>query len=319
MPRDVTTRGRWTLLVVAALLVAALTVGCGASKAEPPPRSAAQRLSAEGVRRLERGDAAGAEQMFRDALEEAELVDDLPAQAEAWNNLGALAASRHDARAAWASHASAVRLYVATGKRLPGEARARTNLGSAMLALGRRDEAKAEFERALMVADALGAPALGLYARVGLAAVALAKKDAGVAAGLARDAARAARTAADEGALTAALSVEAAAAELLGDPMRARALLEEALARDRRREQPAAVAADLRSLARLEARVGRRAEAGRYLVRLAKIERRLGALDRAEATLEEAIDLLPEGDERGLVRAELDEVRRARERGGSPD
>lgn len=303
-------RGALSIFFVASTL----GLGCGGSKSEPPPRTPAQRLNAEGVRRLDRGDVPGAEQMFRDALAEAELVDDLPAQAEAWNNLGALAAARHDAREAWAAHANAVRLYASSGKRVAGEVRARTNLGSAMLGLGRRDDAKAEFERAVALANELGDSTLALYARVGLAAAALQEKDAKRAGELARGAREAAERANDEGAVTAALSVEASAAELGGDDASARKLFEAALDRDRKREQPAAVAADLRALARLEARLGRRPESARYLVRLAKLERRLDALDRAEQALTEAVALFPPGDEKTLAEAELAELRRAREK-----
>ena len=83
----------WLRAIVAMTALASMALvlaACAGPKVGPPP-SAAARLNAEGLRRLERGDDAGAEEMLRGALREAELIDDLTSQAEAWNNLGALA------------------------------------------------------------------------------------------------------------------------------------------------------------------------------------------------------------------------------------
>ncbi|HKQ68678.1 MAG TPA: tetratricopeptide repeat protein, partial [Polyangiaceae bacterium] len=172
-------------------LVAAgiFTLACGGPKAQPP-LTPAERLNAEALRRLERGDDLGAEAMMKGALKEAELVDDLVGEAEAWNNLGALAMARGNAREAWASHATALSLHQATGKRALGEVRTRSNLGSALLGVGKVAEAKAQFEEAIRLAERLENPRAGRLARVGLAAALLANGDAAGARALAETAVR---------------------------------------------------------------------------------------------------------------------------------
>jgi tetratricopeptide (TPR) repeat protein len=296
---------------------AAALAGCGSAQARPSP-SAVQRLNGEGLRRLERGDGDGAEEMFRDALREGELVDDLQGQAEAWNNLGALASGRGKAEQAWAFHAAALRLHAARKVRDAGEVRTRTNLGGAMLLAGKPGEAKQQFQEATTLAASIGDAPSAYMARVGSAAVALREGDIPLAARLAREVAADARrtgAASDEGALAAALSVEGAALELLHDTAGAKARFDEALTIDRRREQPLAVSADLRSLARLAERQGELGEAASLLGRSARISRRMGQLDEAAGELQHAIKLADQGSATGeaaALRAELEAVEEAR-------
>jgi tetratricopeptide (TPR) repeat protein len=304
---------RSRLLALLALLLAA--PACSA----PPPRpaaTAAQRLNGEGLRRLERGDEEGAEQLFRDALREAELVDDLLAEAEAWNNLGALAAARGDARGAWASHAAALRLHQARGVRDKGEVRTRTNLGGAMLLAGEAEPARIQFTEAVALARALGDPGAGRMAQVGLAAARLRQNQAPAAREEAAQAAASARAADDQGALGAALSIEGAALEIEGRLDEARARYDEALAIDRQREQPAAVAEGLRSLARVAEKQGDRQGAAALLGRGARALRRLGRLDEAEADLARAITLAGPGPEAEALEAERKAIQGARAAGG---
>ena len=295
-----------------ALLGLLALAGCGSPPAARPPASAAHRYNGEGLRRLERGDLKGADEMFHDALREAELVDDLVGQAEAWNNLGALAAARGAPRDAWAYHAGALRLYQLRGAPEPGQIRAHANLGGAMLLAGAVDEAEAQFRAAAALAEQLGRPAAAALARVGLAAAELRRGKGEQAAALAHQEADGARRRGDEGAQAAALSIEGAALELLGRLAEARARHEEALALDRRREHPGAVRDDLRALARLSERQGDRGGAASYLTRAARVSRRMEDLDASEAELRRAISLLGEGEEARRLAAELEAIQEAR-------
>src|SRR6202044_871833 len=99
--------------------VALLPIGCGS--APPPAPSTAQRLNAEGLVRLDRGEGDEADDAFQSALQEAELVDDLQSQAEAWNNRGALAFARGHCEDAWKMHAAALRIHQLRGVRDEGE------------------------------------------------------------------------------------------------------------------------------------------------------------------------------------------------------
>jgi tetratricopeptide (TPR) repeat protein len=295
--------------------LALLLVACGGPKQGPPP-TAAQRLNAEGVRRLDRGDAAGADQMIHEALKEAELVDDLVAQAEAWNNLGALATARGNAREAWSAHATALRLHQATKTRTTGEVRTRANLGAALLALGKTADAKAEFEEAVNLAERIGEPDAARLARVGLAAVALRAGDAARALALARALAEAKSDAGGSGADGAASSGDAArssafalagaAEEALGDLRGARASYERALDLDRKRDAPRAVAEDLEGLARVAARAGNAADAASFLARSARVARRLGDRAAAARHLGRAIELLRESSPDGAAALEAE-------------
>ncbi len=289
-----------------ALAAVLLLAGCGASPAARPPASAAYRYNGEGLRRLERGDLKGAGEMFHDALREAELVDDLGGQAEAWNNLGALASARGEPREAWAYHAGALRFYQLRGGAEPGQIRAHSNLGGAMLLAGSVDEAASQFRAAAALAGQLREPAAAAMARVGLAAVALRRGDPGGAAALAHAEADEARRRGNDGVLAAALSIEGASLELLDRHADARARHEEALALDRKREHPGAVRDDLRALARLAERQGDRGAAAAYLTRAARVSRRMEDLDVSEAELKRAIELGGEGPETRALQGELE-------------
>ena len=159
---------RWyrAIVVMTALASMALALAaCAGPKLGPPP-SAAARLNAEGLRRLERGDDAGAEEMLRGALREAELIDDLPSQAEAWNNLGALAMAKGDAQRALGAHTRALGLYRAANVRGVGEIRTRGNLGAALLASGRIADAGAQFDEAARLATRIGEPSAARQSQV---------------------------------------------------------------------------------------------------------------------------------------------------------
>jgi tetratricopeptide (TPR) repeat protein len=302
----------------AAVLLAIPQGACGGEAAVRKP-SSAERLNGEGVRRLERGDAKGAEETFRDALEEAALVDDLQGQAEAWNNLGALAMARGRPDEALSCHRTALHLHRARGERDIGEIRSRANAGSALLALGRVADAEIELEAAVALASALGRDDAALLAQVGLASVALHKKQPSRAAALAKVAAGAARGAGDFGTLAAALAVEGAALDSLGDATSARARFEEALDIDRKREAPFAVASDLRALSRLAERRGDLAAASSYLARSARISRWMGDYERAERELRRALSLAREVASRDieLIESELAELLRTRDTTGA--
>lgn len=298
------------------LLVAA--PACGGSAVVAAKPSAAQRLNAEGVRRLDRGDTKGAEATFWDALEEASLVDDLKGQAEAWNNLGALAMARGKPEEALGCHTTALSLHRARQVRDLGEVRVRANLGSVLLALGRVSEAEVHLTAADALASELDQAPAALLARVGLASVALHKKEAARAAERAKAAAHEAREAADFGALAAALAIEGAALASLGDLASARARYEEALDLDRRRESPIAVAEDLRALSAIAARAGDSAAASSYLARSARIARWMGDYARAERELRRALKLARDAASRDieLIETELAELLKTREAGG---
>jgi tetratricopeptide (TPR) repeat protein len=269
-----------------ALPVALWLVACGGPKVGPPPTTA-ERLNAEAVRRLDRGDDRGAEEMIRAALREAELVDDLVGQAEAWNNLGALEMARGKFREAWNAHVTALSLHQATKVRGVGEVRTRSNLGAALLAAGKVAEAKAQFEEAVALGDKIGDPKASRLARVGLGSVALRDGDATRALALVRGAFDGSGDATEGG----AFAVEGASEEALGDLPPARAAYERALDIDRRHAVPRAVAEDLRGLARVAERSGNVTEATALLTRSSRIARRLGERNMAVRDLERAIEL----------------------------
>ena len=271
---------------LAVLPMVAWLVACGGPKLGPPPTTV-ERLNAEAVRRLDRGDDRGAEEMIRAALREAELVDDLVGQAEAWNNLGALEMARGKFREAWSAHATALALHQATKVRGIGEVRTRSNLGSALLAAGKVVEARAQFEEAVTLGDKIGEGKAARLAKVGLASVALRDGDATRALALARDALDASGDATEGG----AFAVQGAADEALGDLPLARAAYDHALDIDRRHGVPRAVAEDLRGLARVAERSGNAGEATALLTRSSRIARRLGERNMAVRDLERAIEL----------------------------
>lgn len=271
---------------LAALPVVACLVACGGPKVGPPPTTA-ERLNAEAVRRLDRGDDRGAEEMIRSALREAELVDDLVGQAEAWNNLGALEMARGKFREAWSAHAMALSLHQATKVRSVGEVRTRSNLGAALLAAGKVGDARAQFEEAVALGDKIGDPKAARLAKVGLASVALHDGNAARALALSRETLDGSGDATEGG----AFAVQGAAEEALGDLPPARAAYEHALDIDRRHAVPRAVAEDLRGLARVAERSGNVGEATALLTRSSRIARRLGERNMAVRDLERAIEL----------------------------
>jgi tetratricopeptide (TPR) repeat protein len=283
-----------------------LLAACGGPKVGPPPTTP-ERLNAEAVRRLDRGDDAGAEEMIRAALREAELVDDLVGQAEAWNNLGALEMARGKYREAWSAHATALALHQSTRVRGVGEVRTRANLGSALLASGKVSEARTQFEEAVTLGDKIGEPKAARLAKVGLASVALRDGDASRALALSRSALDGSGDAAEGG----AFAVQGAAEEALHDWTGARAAYERALDIDRKHAVPRAVAEDLRGLARVAESAGNAAEATALLTRSSRIARRLGERGVALRDLERALELSGPAptDAKAALEAELRELR----------
>ena len=255
-----------------------------------PPMTAVQRLNAEAVRRIDRGDVGGAELTLRDALREAELVDDLGGQAEAWNNLAALAMARSELEEAFACCSMALRIHRMREVHDVSEVRAHTNLGSVLLALGKASEAKEQFDAAVRLAETLRIRPVAFLARVGLAAVALREGKTADAVALASSLAAEARNANDDEAAAAALQLEGNARLAQGDREGARSRLEEALGLDRKRESPGAVVGDLRSLARVAEAVGDRSQASLYWSRASRSARRLGDLAGAEHDLRSALE-----------------------------
>lgn len=304
-------------LLPGALIAASLwVVGCGGSVQPRPTPTAASRFNAEGLRRLERGDLGGAEGMLRDALREAELVDDLSGQAEAYSNLGALAAQKGDAEGALAMHLAALRAHLAAGAGTRGEARARTNVGGALMALGRRDDAAREFTRAIAVSDALGDAKVALTARVGLATLALSRSPE-EAERLAKQAADLSRREGDETALASALVAEGVAKETRGDRTGAKARYEEALVLDKKREDPSAVADDLERLSRVEELLGHAADAASLSARRSRVLRRMGRLAHALAAMERAA-ALSSGNDQASYQAEVDALKSAQKPDAPP-
>lgn len=299
---------------IGALVFVAVLAGCGGGSASGPPPTAAQRLNGEGLRLLERGERPSAEGAFREALAEAELVDDLAGQAEAWNNLGAAATARGDAREAWACHATALRLHRARGVRDLGEVRTRTNLGGAMLTLGDAAGAERELITAAALARSLSNPSAARLAEVGVASCMLTRGASTEAARKARAIAEEARRDADAGSEAAALSIEGAALESTGDLAGARERLTAALEIDRKREQPLTVLGDLLALARIASRSGDDAAASSLHARASRIARRLGQLDLAERELTAAIAAAQKNapTEAGALRLELEAIRKGR-------
>jgi tetratricopeptide (TPR) repeat protein len=279
-------------LVRVAVALGVAVVACGGKR--PPEPTTAERLNAEGLTRLERGEGEAADDLFRNALMEAELVDDLKSQAEAWNNRGVLAFSRGDCEGAWRDHAAALRLHALRGVRDAGEVRTRVNLGTALLACGKRDEARTNLTEAEGLARSLKDEHEATRARLGLAGLALAE-------GRAEDAAKGARAITeskpdDDATRAAALALEGTALEAMNHLSEAKARFEAAADVDRRREAPTSVASDLKALARVAERAGDAGLASAYLLRASRIDRNLGALDVAARELARAKDLAARGN-----------------------
>jgi tetratricopeptide (TPR) repeat protein len=293
-------------------------VGCRGADLPPQP-SEAQRLNAEGLRRLDRGEADAADDLFRAALQEAELTDDLQSQAEAWNNRGALAFARGRCDEAWQFHGAALRVHGLRGVRDEGELRAHVNLATVLLACGRRDEARREATEAERLAVTLPKEQTSEDGpKVQLLAAQFLLED-GNARGAAEQSARVAKDAhknEDDATEAAALAIQGTALEREGQLVEARARLEEGLTLDRKRQAPVQVATDLRALGRVAEAQRDWGRASAYLVRSARIARRLGALDAAAVDLEHAVELAKRAGSKAdalAAAAELDVVKSARD------
>lgn len=140
-----------------ALVVLVACAACASSA--PPAIGAADRLNAESVRRLSRGDGAGAEETARAALKEAVLGDDLRGQAKALTNLGALAFARGQLDEAIERFRSAGALHRGLAPVDDGESVALTNLGTVLLAKRDLQGADAAFAKAIARAQARRATA----------------------------------------------------------------------------------------------------------------------------------------------------------------
>jgi tetratricopeptide (TPR) repeat protein len=295
---------------------AALLVGVACGSAEPPlVETPAQTRNVEGVRRLDRGDLAMAEDAFQGALREAELIDDLGRQGEAWSNLGTVAMARGDWNGASFCFARALAIYAQSPARGRSEVSARANHGSVLLELGRAGEAKAQFEQASRLAAQVGDARGGLLAEIGLATVKLRTGDIAAARQLAGAARARAEPMGDLSIVGAALGVEGGALEAQGDLARAAEVYERALAMDREAGNPVSVLSDLRGLGRVATRRGDRGRAALLTARAARVEKSLGRFDEAEADLGKAVALaqgtLGEEDLAALVR-EREALQRAR-------
>jgi tetratricopeptide (TPR) repeat protein len=277
------------------------------------------RLNAEGLRRLERGDLLGSDELFRAALREAELVDDLPSQAESQANLAASAAARGDSASARQHSDAADALYQSLGVPSAGRVRAWTSRGSLLLAASDIAGARGSFELALRDAEALSEPELGELARIGLAAIALREGRSDEALSAARASVERSRSVRDGAALGAALRVEAAVWEARGALGAAQDRLEEALAVDRERADPIGVREQLGALADVAARRGAPGAAAGYWVRRARVSRGLQLFDEADAELARA-EALVRGDDRTAreVSVERGLLTEARLRAGAP-
>jgi tetratricopeptide (TPR) repeat protein len=303
----------------------ALVLACGGPKGAPP--TTAQRLNSEGLLRLERGDSATADDMFRDAIAEAELVDDLKSQAEAWNNRGGIAFLKGSCDGAVEAHSIALRLHALRRVRDEGELRTRVNLANVLVTCGKREEARPHLREAEALAAKVPKSKEAVAARVAAATLQLSDGNAQGALGAAGPLVEDARKLEAPGVLAAALALSAEVKEASGDLAGARVDAEEALELDRKREAPPAVATDLRILARVHERLSDAATASALWLRYARIERRLGNLDEATGGLGRARELAARAgaavearaiaEEERLVRAAQAEAALRRKREGS--
>jgi tetratricopeptide (TPR) repeat protein len=292
-----------------------LPVGCSGPP-QVPPMTGAQRYNAEGLRQLERGELASADLMFHDALKEAELIDDLQGQAEAWNNLGALAMAHGDASQAYAHHWRALQLYATRGTRDVGEIRTRTNLGVALLAQKQFPRAKEQFEEAIHLAGVLKQQDRSLLAASGLTLLHLQEGLIDQALQEAQSLISRAEKAHDQEVLASGWATLAAIYQAKKDIPQAEKAIQKALVLDREREAPVAVANDLLALASLYQQNKEWEQAAMTLARCSRVERRLGLFAQAEQHLRTAINQgkghLPVATQQ-LLESELDAVMQARE------
>jgi tetratricopeptide (TPR) repeat protein len=291
-------------LVASALCV--VVAACGGAPAHVP--TPVERLNIEGVERLERGEGEEAQELFRGALAEAELVDDLTGEAEALGNLAGLARDRGQLSEAIASYGRALSCYEDLGTRVPAEVRTRTSFAIALLDAGDIARAERELTSAVSLAASLEKPDLALSARATLASVALRRKDPQRAMLLAREVEIAAEKKGDASALGAALFVDALAREAEGDRNGAHDRAEAALATDRGRRAPLAVADDLELLARLSLPTDK-ARAAAYWARSALVYERLGRPDAALAALESALEAAKGSARAAAIQDAIDRLR----------
>jgi tetratricopeptide (TPR) repeat protein len=284
---------------------------CGGSgPALKPPPTNVERFNADGVQRLEQGDLGGAQSLFEAALADAEPVDDLTGQVEAWSNLGAVARARGDLPGALTCYTTALRIHRAVGTRDAAEARARLNLGIVLAALRRTDEARPELALSLEIARARGEKSMERSVRVALASLDLTQNKYEAARTAAAQIAKEAEAAGDRTALSAALPIEAAALDRLGRLDEARQRLLFALAIDRDRRDAVQVRDDLLALATIAERTKASCDAVSLLGRAARVSRSLGRRETAEAELSRALSLAEAagscpGDEVVAIKASL--------------
>lgn len=292
----------------------ALLLGCSGPKAVPAA-TPVQKLSAEGVHRLERGDYAGAAEMFKQTLHEAELVDDLRGQAMAWNNIGSLGLAQGDLPTAVSALGHAVRFYRQIKEHGLGELRARVNLGIAQLETGNVAAAKAQLVEAQRLGDSLGKPREAWLAEVTLGSAEVKSGQASIGADRAQKALVWAQSNHD-------LAIESAASLVMGSALQAQGDLEGALSRydhaleiDRTRQEPSAILEDLRALAELYKQRGQPSLAGDILARRGRVAKRLGRLDVAEADMAWALEFGAKEmhvDDVEALRIEYDAIRAVR-------
>lgn len=290
------TSPRCRALVALVTMLAGVALGCGGSgSALKPPPNNVERFNADGVLRLELGDLGAAQSLFEAALADAEPVDDLAGQVEAWSNLGAVARARGDLAGALTCYTSALRVHRALGSRDAAEARARLNLGIVLAALHRTDEARAQISASLAIAQTTGDKSIERSARVGLASIDLAQGKHEAARATTALVAKQAKAAGDRAALSAALPIEAAALDRLGRLDEARERLLFALAIDRNRRDAVMVRDDLLALASIAERTKAPCDAVSLLGRAALVSRRLGRQASADAEIAHALSLASDG------------------------
>ena len=279
-----------------------------------PPSTPAQKLSAEGVRRLERGDYSGALEMFKQTLQEAELVDDLQGQAMGWNNLGLLSLAQGDLPGAVMAHGHAVRYYRKT-KDAPGEMRARVNLGVVLVETGDFNVAKQQLVAAQQLGENLGKPREWWLAEVALANIEIRTGQVQQGVERAKNARGWAENRHDVAIESAAHLVEGSGFFALNDLDKALPSYEFALSLDRKRQEPTAILEDLRAIAEVYIRRDQRDLAADALGRRGRVAKRLGRLDVAEQDMAHALELgagAMQVDDLNALKIEYDAIRQVK-------
>lgn len=122
-----------------------------------------------------------AQRYFDDALHISRSLGDERLEAQVLTGLALLHYHKGDYNTAWETSHSALQIAEAASNR-PAEAEALIISGDALLELGMTAEAKTAYQRALDIYEGLDQPMLALEPRAGLALVALAEKQPGMAA-----------------------------------------------------------------------------------------------------------------------------------------